>query len=181
MAQHVALLRAVNVGGRFVKMASLVDAFESLGLKDVRSVIASGNLLFRTPSRGAAGLAARIEGALQALLGYEVAAFLRSDSEWWSLARGGPPFNQEDVARSQALNVMFLAHELTDVQRDVLLALEGPIDRLAVQGREIFWLCAVRQSESKFSAALLERRLGLKTTVRTWTTVQKLAVLLRTH
>jgi uncharacterized protein (DUF1697 family) len=46
MTKFVAFLRAVNVGGRTVKMAELKTCLEKAGLKDVRTFIASGNVLF---------------------------------------------------------------------------------------------------------------------------------------
>jgi len=178
MGRHVALLRAINVGGRFVRMPVLVAAFESIGLTDVRSVIASGNLLFRSATRAQAPLARRIEGALLQALGYEVTTFLRSEAEWRALAQSEPPFAASLMTQAQALNVMFLADEPTLAQRDALGALVTPTDAFAVRGREIFWLCTTRQSESRFAAAVLERRLKLQTTLRTWQTVQKLAAAL---
>ena len=47
---HVAFLRAVNVGGRgLVKMTDLQKAFAAAGAKNVRTVIASGNVVFEAP------------------------------------------------------------------------------------------------------------------------------------
>ena len=50
MPRYVALLRAINVGGRNVKMAELCALFEQARLTDVQSVIASGNVLFASRS-----------------------------------------------------------------------------------------------------------------------------------
>lgn len=180
MARHVALLRAINVGGRFVRMPVLVAALESIGLTDVRSVIASGNLLFASRSRAGPTLVRRIEAALEQSLGYEVATFLRSEAEWQALARTALPFDAALLAQAQAMNVMFLAAPPTATQQDALAELTTPIDTFAVRDREIFWLCRTRQSDSRFSAAMLERRLKVRTTLRTWQTVQKLATALAT-
>lgn len=178
MARHVALLRAINVSGRFVRMPALVAAFESIGLADVRSVIASGNLLFGSPSRAGPALVRRIEAALEQALGFDVTTFLRSETELRALARSEPPFDAALLAQAHAINVMFLADELTAAQRDALAALATDIDAFALRGREAFWLCRTRQSDSRFSAAVLERRLKVRTTLRTWQTVQKLAAAL---
>ena len=50
MARHVALLRAINVGGRIVKMDALRAACEQIGLTKVETFIASGNVIFESPS-----------------------------------------------------------------------------------------------------------------------------------
>ena len=51
MPRCIAFLRAVNVGGRLVKMDALRSAFEALDLADVSTFIASGNVLFETRAR----------------------------------------------------------------------------------------------------------------------------------
>jgi len=63
--RYVALLRGINVGGRtLVKMADLKTCFEQLGLEDVSTYIASGNVLFESGD-DAAELATTIEAAIE--------------------------------------------------------------------------------------------------------------------
>ena len=64
--RYVALLRGINVGGKsIIRMADLRECAEALGLEDVSTYIASGNLLFRSRERSAARLEAALEQALQ--------------------------------------------------------------------------------------------------------------------
>ena len=64
--RYVALLRGINVGGRtLVKMAELRACLETLGLDDVSTYIASGNVLFETGTDDADALAATIEAAIE--------------------------------------------------------------------------------------------------------------------
>jgi uncharacterized protein (DUF1697 family) len=71
MTQYIALLRGVNVGGITVKSADLRTVFEELGYDGVRTVLASGNVVFESPSRTARGtLKRRIEAALRDRFGY---------------------------------------------------------------------------------------------------------------
>lgn len=67
MARHVALLRAINVGGRTVKMDVLRGACEALGLTSVETFIASGNVIFESRAR-AAVLEEKIETHLGSVL-----------------------------------------------------------------------------------------------------------------
>lgn len=70
MTRYVGLLRGVNVGGITMKMADLADVVRGLGYDDVRTVLASGNVLFATTD--AASVAKeRLETALRARFGYE--------------------------------------------------------------------------------------------------------------
>ena len=81
MPRYAALLRAINVGGHTVKMDELRALFESVPLKRVESVIASGNILFESASTDAAKLESRIEAKLEKALGYEVGTYLRTGPE----------------------------------------------------------------------------------------------------
>src|SRR3954465_8740479 len=67
---HVAFLRAINVGGRaVVKMIDLKAAFERAGCRNVRTFIASGNVLFDAPASLPAALKTRIAAELLKLFG----------------------------------------------------------------------------------------------------------------
>jgi uncharacterized protein (DUF1697 family) len=71
--RYVALLRGINVGGRtLVKMGDLKTCVEELGLDDVSTYIASGNVLFESGERDAAKLEARIERAIEQRFGLPV-------------------------------------------------------------------------------------------------------------
>jgi uncharacterized protein (DUF1697 family) len=76
------------------------------------------------------------------------------------------------------VNVAFLDSPLTMEQADQLAGLCTARDELVHAGCEIYWLCHGRQSESKVSNALLERRLRLRTTIRRLSMLRGLAGLL---
>jgi uncharacterized protein (DUF1697 family) len=64
--RYVALLRGINVGGKtLIKMADLKACIEALGLDDVSTYIASGNVLFGSRERSAAKLESKIEHAIE--------------------------------------------------------------------------------------------------------------------
>ena len=70
MTDYVALLRGVNVGGVNLKMADLAEVVRGLGYTNVKTVLASGNVLFTT---GDAASTAKqtLESALRERFGYE--------------------------------------------------------------------------------------------------------------
>ena len=70
MTDYVALLRGVNVGGVNIKMADLAEVVRGLGYDDVKTVLASGNVLFTTPDAASAAKNA-LEAALRKRFGYE--------------------------------------------------------------------------------------------------------------
>ena len=79
MPRYVAFLRAINVGGsHVVKMDTLRARFEGLGFSRVETFIASGNVIFETRSKDAAGLERRIEAMLEMSLETKTAAIPKS-------------------------------------------------------------------------------------------------------
>lgn len=174
MSRFIAFLRAVNVGGRTVKMDELRALFEALGFAEVETFIASGNVIFGGKARDMAALERKIEAHLQQSLGYEVKTFVRSDAEIAAIAQY-QPFDAARMKSAAALNVAFLAEPLTAEARQALYKLRTDIDEFHVHGREIYWLCRRKQSESTFSNAVLEKTLKLRATLRGMNTLLKLA------
>ena len=81
MARYVAFLRAVNVGGRIVKMDELRGLFAEVGLSEVETFIASGNVIFSTTAKATAALEQKIETHLKKALGYDVPTLIRTTAE----------------------------------------------------------------------------------------------------
>lgn len=174
MSRYIAFLRAINVGGHTVKMDTLRQLFESLGFTGVETFIASGNVVFETTTRDARALEKKIEHKLREALGYEVATFIRTDAELADIANY-KPFRQADLDAAVALNIAFLADPLDARSKQKLMALRTDIDDFHIHGREIYWLCLKKQSESTFSNAVLEKTLGRRLTLRGADTVKKMA------
>jgi uncharacterized protein (DUF1697 family) len=175
----VAFLRAINVGGRFLKMADLAAHFSSLGLADVSTYINSGNVLFSSRATRLDRLATAIERDLEPLLGFKSEVFLRSANEVHSVAAAAQE-HRSRIPREGEVNVAFLTQPLSHEQLAALAALKTDLDDFTHSDREIYWLCRGNQMESKFSNAVLERRLRLRTTFRRVSMLTKLSEQLRT-
>ena len=175
--RYIAFLRAINVGGHVVKMDALRAHFEALRLTAVESFIASGNVIFLSTSADPAALEQRIEARLAAQLGYSVATFLRTPAELAAIVAQRPFGPIDPLDAGHALSVAFVRCPPAPAAAANLLALTSPVDDFQLAGREIFWRCRVRVSESKVSGARLEKALPTSSTVRNITTIRKLAAL----
>ena len=171
MPTYAAFLRAINVGGHVVKMDRLRKIFEDAGARDVETVIASGNVLFSSPSKDEAALAAKLAASLEKALGYEVATFLRTPAEL-AEALSRRPFGKIEDAN---LYVGFVAAPPSPPCVRSLRACANQVDDFRVAGREVYWLCRTSFSRSEFSGARLEKILGAATTLRNITTVRRIA------
>ncbi len=174
MTRYIAFLRAINVGGHIVRMDALRGLFKSLGFSSVETFIASGNVLFGTASKDLIILEKKIESKLREELGYDVATFIRTDAELKAVANY-KAFAQSQLDAATAFNVAFLKESLDDNLNQKVMSLHTPIDDFHVHGRELYWLCQKKQSESTFSNAVLEKTLGKPSTIRGLATIQKIA------
>jgi uncharacterized protein (DUF1697 family) len=174
MSRTFAFLRAINVGGHTVTMAQLKVLFEELGFRNVETFLASGNVVFDGGKVKEAALQQKIEGHLHAALGYEVATFLRTERELAALVRGCP-FSEAEEAGAVALNVALLQAPLPAEAEARLKGLRTEVDAFRAAGREVWWLCFVKQSESTFSNAVFEKTVKVRATFRGFNTLQRLA------
>ncbi|MEO7964601.1 MAG: DUF1697 domain-containing protein [Gemmatimonadaceae bacterium] len=170
MPRYISFLRAVNVGGRIVRMEYLRELLASLKFKNVETFIASGNAIFEAPEKNAVTLEARIEKCLAAALKYEIEVFIRTPGEL-AVALDNMPFADPGVS----LHGGFLKSVPTSACEYKLLQLATTTDRFHLRGREFWWRAATRMSDSKITGQSLERALGMRTTMRNITTLRKLA------
>ena len=174
MRRHIAFLRAINVGGHTVTMDTLRGLFGELGLADVETFIASGNVIFGTRARDAAALERKIEAHLLKALGFEAKTFLRTDSEVAAVARY-QAFPARQVAIARTLNIGFLSAPLTPAATKALMAFTTGIDSFHTEGREVYWLCKKGQGESDFSNVRMEKALKVSATFRGANTIARIA------
>jgi uncharacterized protein (DUF1697 family) len=175
MPKYVAFLRAINVGGHLVKMDQLRMLFEALGFDNVETFIASGNVIFDAKSKTPAALEKKIEGHLLKALGYPVETFLRTVEQVVQVAKAQPFAAKELTRDGTRLYVGFLAETPSEAAKAELAKCRNKANDFSIAGREVFWLCRVKFSETDFSGARLEKILKLKTTLRNINTPQRIA------
>lgn len=175
MQRYVAFLRGMNLGGRRIKNEELRRHFEAMGLKDVATFRASGNVIFAAPKREAESkLASWVEAELDERLGYDVPVFLRGAEEIQAIA-AQRPFPAKAIERSKGkLQVSLLKKKPTAAAKKQVLALASDEDLLAIEERELFWLPSGGLLESDLDLKTVERLLGLDTR-RTMGTIEQIA------
>jgi len=90
MATYVALLRAVNVVGKSLAMSALRDYAAALGLADPRTLLQSGNLIFRSTGREPAELERLLEHEAEKRLGVTTDFLVRSERELSAIIADNP-------------------------------------------------------------------------------------------
>ncbi len=169
----VALLRAVNVGGTGkVAMTDLAAMFRSLGLGDVKTLLATGNVLFDTDTRD--DLEAALEAEAERRLGLRTTFFVRTEPEW-SEAVASNPF--EDMAERDPSHLVLVALKNEPPQDKVGLLSATIAGRETVRlfGRHLYACYPDGIGNSKLTMPAIERALGVQGTGRNWNTVLKIA------
>jgi uncharacterized protein (DUF1697 family) len=164
LTKHIAFLRAINVGGRYIKMNELTEHFEGLGYQGVETFINTGNVIFESSAESTLQLAAEIETSIAPLLGFKSETFVRTGAELQAILATAADLMPQATAGE--VNVAFLNAPLTELQEANLMALASKVDEFLVKGREVYWICQVAQNASKFSNGVFEQKLKMRSTFR---------------
>ncbi len=130
--------------------------------------------MFKTSTKNAKVLERRIEKGLRHALGYEVAAFVRTDTELAKIVNCRQ--FQLSEADGRDFNIIFLADALDESLRRKVMALKTHTDEFSVRAREIYWLRRKKQGGAGFSRLPLEKTLCVPFTIRGGKTVKKMAL-----
>ena len=173
MAAHIALLRAVNVGGRGLKMGELAAFARDLGLETPRTLLQSGNLVFGTDRAADAELENRFETEAEARFGFHIDFMVRSAAEWRAIIAANP-FPDEARDDPSHLVVMPLkAAPTAGALQALRAAIKGP-ETVELVGRTAYLVYPAGIGASKLTITVIERKLGVRGTGRNWNTVMKL-------
>jgi len=178
MPQFVALLRAVNLGPHNkIAMADLKALAEGCGLSGARTLLQSGNLVFEAKAKTSAALEKLLEAALLKELGLKTPVVVRSAAEWRA-ALDDNPFPKEAKADPSHTCLMPLKAKVEKAALAALVAAIVGREQAKVVGQQLYLVYPDGIGESKLTAALIEKKLGVSGTARNWNTAQKIAALL---
>jgi uncharacterized protein (DUF1697 family) len=174
---QVALLRAVNVGGNAkVPMADLRALAEKVGLKNPRTLLASGNLVFDAGARAPSASETLLEAACARTLGLKTDIHVSTHADLEKIVARNP-FGKEAKTDPGHLVVQFM-RDAPDVT--AFTALNGAIkgrEQVRGDGRHAYIVYPDGIGESKLTSAVIERHLGRAGTARNWNTIGKLLAL----
>lgn len=178
MSRHLALLRAINLGGhKAVAMAELRDLLTRLGFGNVQSLLQTGNLVFDSDARTGAPLEGVLEREGKRRLGLETDWFVRGASEWKRLIARNP-FPAEAARDPAHLLVVCLKAAPNAKQVKALQSAITGREVVRAVGHQAYIVYPDGIGRSRVTSALIERMLGTRGTGRNWNTVLKLGALI---
>jgi uncharacterized protein (DUF1697 family) len=174
----VALLRGINVGkAKRIQMADLRRVFDDLGYGPARTILNSGNVVFRLPPASGSGSPSiarageRIEGAIESELGVSSRVTVLDAAELAVVVAANPLLDV--VTNNSRLMVAFLPGSEGVGSLEDLAARDWGAERLALGQRVAYMWCPDGITASPLSEAV-HRALGTGLTVRNWATVLRL-------
>jgi uncharacterized protein (DUF1697 family) len=177
--RFVAFLRGINVGGNTtIGMEALKAALSQLGLRSVKTVLASGNVVFETDDPDRAALTHRIHGALRETFGFEIAVMLRSAGEIQALL-AADPFKGTPVTPDTRLYVTFLGDGVESRANAPFVSPQGDYGVVRVFAREVCTFMVL--SEGRGTPELMKglgEAYGRQVTTRSWNTIVRIGKLL---
>ncbi|GAB3613115.1 DUF1697 domain-containing protein [Humibacter ginsengisoli] len=188
MTRYIALLRGINVGGRTIKSAELAEVFRSLGYDSVKTVLASGNVVFEAEgeasARRAEALRSDIEKALSDAFGYDAKVHVL-DTDALAAIVDAYPFPERDgwhryvvflIGATGAPGSTDRPADLDAVARHALeLDVDPELEQLADGGPVLFWTVERGHTlDSVVGKGIGAGRGKLLTTNRNLNTLQKL-------
>ncbi len=166
--RYVALLRGVNVNGITIRSPDLKALFESCGFEGVKTVLASGNVVFEAAR--AQGLKQRIEGALRERFGYDAWIVLRRQDELAAIVAACPFAGDSDARHAY---VIFGSDGA--VLRELAATTEAAAEGVVAGDGVLYWEVARGSTlETAFAKVLAKTRYKPHVTTRNVRTAMKL-------
>ncbi|KAI9144396.1 hypothetical protein BKA69DRAFT_1122615 [Paraphysoderma sedebokerense] len=191
---YVAFLRALNVGGSGItKMDDLKNIFTSLGFTNVSTFIASGNVVFDVGEEYTnevsdlealdikrQQLSERIQKELFTTRNLKTEVFLRTFDELNSILSYVERHSKSQPQVVATFLVGFLLDALPTKQTSVIDSFQSDIDTVLLDerdgsnGKELYWFCRKKQSESKLNGNIMEKTLKTPITFRNVNTIRRI-------
>ena len=172
MQTYISFLRGVNMTGHnSIKMTDLSALFINLGLKDAKTFIQSGNVIFSdTGKKPQTAISTTLEHAILERFNYSIPVMIRTNQELSDLFSSNP-FLKETNFDPSKMAVLFLHDEPTDVQIKKVASVDYPPDKFRIIGREIFIYCPNGFGRTKLYTNFFEKKMGVMGTARNWKTI----------
>ncbi len=174
---HIALFRAINVGGsNVVTMVALRDFAELLEFTNVQTLLQTGNLIFKgndhTDGMDSLALEQHLEHEATNKLNISTSIMLRNKSDWQRIIANNP-FKDEAVNDPSHLVVMFLKSAPHAAAVEALRAAIVGRETLHCEGKDLYVCYHDGIGRSKLTNKIIEKKLDVQGTARNWNTILK--------
>ena len=177
MTTYIAVLRAINLGAHNrIAMADLRAMLEKIGFEEPRTIVVSGNVVFRGAPAASEKVEALLEAASTKHLGVTTDYFVRTAKEWQAIIAANP-FPAEAKSDPGHLVMMCLRDAPAPAAVTALQAAIKGRETMRAKGKSAYFVYPDGMGGSKLSIQMIEKVFGTRGTARNWNTVVKLGEL----
>ena len=174
MQTYIALLRGINVGGhRKVPMAELRELFVKSGMKNVKSYIQSGNVVFQSSNKDSEVLETTIKKNILDKFGYDVPVLVKTKEDL-AIIYNNCPFIDAEKTESY---FVFLSAIPDKILVEEASQKTYPDDVYVILNDCIYLFCSKGYGLTKFNLSYFEKKLNINATARNYKTMVKLLAL----
>ena len=153
-------------------MDELKKRFTTLGFKNVRTYIQSGNVIFQSSTADENVLVKKIENLLLENLSDDVLVFIRTSAKLKSIV-DGVPFQKLKFKLPTKLYISFLQDEIKQKPKLPYLSPKKEVEIMGIKNREIYCITPEIRGRYGFPNLFIEKEFGVKSTTRNWSTIIK--------
>jgi uncharacterized protein (DUF1697 family) len=170
MNSYIALFRGINVGGKnTLPMKALVEMLETMGYRNIKTYIQSGNAVFKSTKKQKQKIAREISLSVLDRYGFQPSVMLLDATEF-RMAIKDNPFVTRD---GKSLHFYFLESVPKQPSLERLKSVQSLTEKFELKNAVLYLYAPDGIGRSKL-AANVERALGVSVTARNWNTVNKL-------
>jgi len=172
--KYVAFLRGINVGGHHkVPMAELRKELEGLNLKNVATILNSGNVLFDSTTENLNELEQVISERLEKTFGFSIPTILVKILSIKDLL-DNDPFKEIEVTKETRLYVSFLKNDVKTNLELPWTSEDGSFTILDKRHKTIISVLDLSISNTPKGMEALEKHFGKDITTRNWNTIKRI-------
>ena len=172
MPLFISLLRGINVSGqKIIPMVRLKDLYESVGFRNVRTYVQSGNVVFESSMRKPEAIRETIEAAIGKTFGINVPVIIRTPAELHAIVDHFPFATKKGFDESKALVVLCDAEPAPALVKAMAPFAAKSSDTYKIVGREVYLHCPNGYGRTLLTNTFFERHLKVSATTRNWRTV----------
>ena len=175
MNTYIALFRGINVGGKnILSMKDLIEILESVGCKNVKTYIQSGNVVFQLEKGNRNKIDEKISRKILESYGFEPKVLLLELADLDDAVKNNP----FETKTGKSLHFFFLESQPKAPDLEGLTTVKSNSEEFKLN-KKIFYLYAPHGIGRSKLAAKVEQSLGVPVTARNWNTVSKLMAMVK--
>ncbi|MES2567724.1 MAG: DUF1697 domain-containing protein [Bacteroidota bacterium] len=173
MHTYIAILRGINVSGhKIIKMEALRALCESLGFKNTKTYIQSGNIIFQCKKTIPAELEKKITTAIAETFNFEVPVIVKDANDLKTVIKNNPFLKRkEDITK---LHVTFLNNEPDKSSVDKIKECVYTEDEFTLSEKAVYLFCTNGYGNTKLTNTFFENKLKVSATTRNLKTLTEL-------